>query len=572
MRTLRLIFVAAVVSAGLSACKKDTNPARAQVPATDALWALAPADTEIGVVAGPGTGALLIAAWDEFERSAAGVPGAQDAVAEIRAEFPPEVFDAEARRATGLDLARGAALFVNADESPVLVLPVADREAFRTWVGATPDGDGEGDDAVDVVEDLRCRVRGEHYVCADSDARLAAIGSGSLADLIRARPAALRGHIEVHVAAAALRRVEDEELSDLDEVEQFFDDMGSLALAVQLERGGVTVRGHLPGTPRHPIAKAFVAVPDRLARRVAELPAASFTRLRVPVAAMIPEQETRELASAAESLGVDVANDILHNLSGEMVVYSAGGDALAAAIEVGVEDATRLRPLVAMGCSMGAMLLPTEMKDQRCTAKVDPGRLQDDPATPALNLDGPAELLLASDDGALRASISVPIKRPGEAAQTEIAKELATGAWAFALYGYGSVLAGRPPADLAALGSLSRDDAAALWFAAHLVEVGAGLGVRDDGMHGLVRVSTQWANPEPVVRAFEASLARLLRGEDGAGGELAALAEEHDDTALGRSARAGIAGLAGAALGVGVPAAVFVPAFVHYGELSASPR
>ena len=43
-----------------------------------------------------------------------------------------------------------------------------------------------------------------------------------------------------------------------------------------------------------------------------------------------------------------------------------------------------------------------------------------------------------------------------------------------------------------------------------------GVGIREDGVHAMVHLSTQWANPDDVVRAYQDALAALLDGDAGA--------------------------------------------------------
>jgi hypothetical protein len=564
-----LIALALVGGSGCGKNRKSTHPARI-APATEVLWGLAPADTKVGVVVAPGTGALLAAGWAEIERSASRWPTMQAGLAELRAKAPAEVFDAGARGRMGLDLQRGAALFMVSQDELVLVLPVVDRAAFRQRAGgAVEDVDGVD---VDVMGGYRCREVAEHYVCAGSDAVLAVVGkSDALARRIAERPASLRGSIEIEASIEILDQDRRTELH------QTFPGLGVARMAVQLAPGALTMRMYADGRVESAAAEEMLQIPDTLARRAAEARPGGFFRLTQPG---LGEQAAALLTLAGMSLGLELDTEALGELTGEVVATSAAGDVFDFSVQLGARHGKRLQPLVAELCEAAGdagLPVPVRMEGERCKLRVEPLLLTLAGVPPELAFERPIELALAAGDTALVLSVTVG----GQAASAgaplpPLGRELLTEPWAVAMWGRGTALRKMQSAPLlhpaAALQSLSSEDketveavSAAIWFLSHLAELGWGVAMRQDGTHVVLHVGTHWANPGEVVGAYQALLDRMLAGED-IQADLAGLAQRHPRTLLGQSYEAGPGGLLTVALTGGAITAVAIPAFMRYIE------
>ncbi len=573
MRLSRLVALCiAVFPVALAAgCKKNESSSQSKAvkaPPTDALWALAPADTTVGVVAAAGTGPMLEGAWKEIQRSLGLHPEGKKAVArmqaDMRGEVPPEVFDPAMRQQKGIDIARPAAMFVTRDEKWSMILPISDRAAFReAFGGKTETVDGV---AVDVLEKARCKEIAGFYACADSDAVLATMGaSKALQEQIARRPATMRGHIEVIVDGQVLTRAGDLPIG------QFFRDIGAVDVAVQFARGSFTVRSHMHAKPAHPILQAFVAMPDDLSKRVAATKPAGIWRMRVPLSQLVPfDKLTRDMSPlvGVALSGIDLKADLFENLTGEIVVSSPTGASLGLELALGLADGKRLQPLVARLCTLGSGQIPTmKMDGDRCTAPIDPSALTGRPPMTGLPFEGPITLSLAVTDNALTAGVSA--KGTGDTAgvpASEIGEDLISGSWNWAMWGYGNMAGFVAPPAVAAIKNSPDGDRAllALWGLAHITELAIGAGVRDDGVHTLFHVSTQWANPDEVLRPFQTHLTALVQGDAGAVAKLQALGQKAPNSPLGRSHKAGIGGLVAAYSSVGIAAAVAIPAFLKY--------
>jgi hypothetical protein len=564
-----LIALALVSGSGCTKNRKNTHPARI-APATEVLWALAPADTKVGIVVAPGTGALLAAAWAEVERSASRWPTVQSAMAEVRAEAPAEVFDAGARARMGLDLERGAALFMVSQDEFALVLPVVDRAAFRQRAGGAVEKVNGVD--VDVIGGFRCRDIAEHYVCAGSDAILAAVGqSDALARRIAQRPASLRGAIEIEAGIEIL------DPAKRTEVNATFPGLSVARVAVQLAPGVLTARMYTDGEIARGDVAGMLQIPDTLARRAAEAQPGGFFRITQPG---LGEQAAALLTLAGMSLGLELDTEPLGELTGEVVATSAAGDVFDFSVQLGARNGKRLQPLVAALCEAAGdagLPVPVLMEGERCTLRVEPLLLTLAGVPPEIGFERPIELALGAGDTALVLHVTLggQLAAAG-AAMPPLGRELLTEPWNLAMWGHGTMLRKmqaapllQPAAALRALSSESKETvegaSAAIWLLSHLAELGWGMAVRQDGTHAVLHVGTHWANPDDVVRAYQALLDRMLAGED-IQADLSALARRHQRTLLGQSYEGGPGGLVTVAVAGGAILAVAIPAFMRYME------
>ncbi len=552
-------------------CSKGTPPAdgpAANPPGyqTNGLWKLAPADTYVGVVAAPGAGDTLAAAWTALASDLSRWPESKSALAELHAMLPAEVFDPDARSQAGIDLARGAALFVTEQEEVLAVLPIADRAAARARMGATTEVvDGV---TVDVLGgNMRCRELDARYLCASNTSLFASLGTSEVvATRIAKRPTELRGEIEMFARFELLPVPAG--------LGGYFDDVGMFDAALQFSRGAFTIRAHLQARPVHPLVRAFTEVPNSLAQRAAESQPTGLWSVRVPISKLAPAGIAGMLEPMVSAVGVDAQTDIIDNLTGELAAHSiteTGADT-SLVIALGVQDGRRLQPLIPMLCSMAMSTIPAwevAMDGERCTAAIAPESLG---SGAGVTLQGPIKLALGAEPNALRLRVALPFERLGTSAgMTPMARELATGDWNWSVYGSGNVTAvDRQPGKPALMVPGIPWSKPVMWLAAGFESMGLGLAIRDDGVHALVHLGTQWANPEPVLRAYREIIHRYLNGETKALDELATLAEKHPDTAFGRSYRADPSGLILPSFAVGLVAAVAIPSFMRYVNSSKS--
>ena len=195
----------------LAAC---SNPSKLDAVSStgadcDALWDLAPAGTEVGLVASPrglglaldafGTAAQLVETSDfaslapELDVVTAalfGAPGAAPADA-------------------GISRAPGFAMFVTAN-GVLAVMPVVDRDKFvaskhgtRGAVGSGAGSSGAAGSAADGDDDIRgstCREIRAHYVCVSNPALFEALGTGTL----RGKPQLAGGRGDIELFATQL--------------------------------------------------------------------------------------------------------------------------------------------------------------------------------------------------------------------------------------------------------------------------------------------------------------------------------------------------------------------------------
>lgn len=563
-------LLAALLLSGSSCSRNSKYPRQAfDTAANDALWALAPAGTKVGIVIAPGTGPLLAAAWAEVERSASRWPAMQKALGELRSESPPEVFDAEARVRMGIDIARGAAVFMIAEDDGVMVLPVVDRAAFRKRMGATTE-EASGT-TVDVLDDLRCQDISGHYACARNATLLATLGkSDALARHVAARPAARRGSVEFELDLDFLEPEERQEIAGI------VADATTVQGAVQLAPGVLTVRAYLGGKPSHPLAQTALQTPDTLSRQVAKSQPGGFLRVRVP----LDTQTAAGVAALAQALGLTVDSSALAGITGEVVLVSASGDVLDISLQVGAKDGKALQPIVTQLCQMAqgvAGPVPVGMDGDRCVARIEPKLLEQAGVPMGMGIERPLEIALATSDTALIVRVSMAGKTRAKGADmTAVGRELLTEPWQVALWSHGNILrrmqsvpVTKPAELLAELGEAAEAAKGAIWVLAHLDEMGWGLAVREDGIHTVFHIGTHWANPDDVLRAYQALLERMLTGVE-IEADLAALAGKHPDTPLGQGYQAGPGGSMIILATTGGLAAVAIPAFTKYMERAKS--
>jgi type II secretory pathway pseudopilin PulG len=254
-------------------------------------------------------------------------------------------------------------------------------------------------------------------------------------------------------------------------------------------------------------------------------------------------------------------------MSGEAIGYALPGMPMRGIGKIGLANPEPVKKLVAACAEFAAMVPPgvtIKKSGEKCSLSIDPAALD---ASLQGYPTGSFELWVESNAlvVGLGEHAATSDARPGLA---PFAREILDGSWLFAAWGQGS-MAGAPflsnKAQFDAL--LTRNDLAvglALWAIYHLNEFGVAGRVADDGIHGLLRVRTLWANPDEVVSAVEEKIVALAGGDVGAYAAMAEVAKKHPGSPFARDIQAGGGGIMAPIALVGIVTAVSIPAFVKY--------
>lgn len=498
------------------ACNSDTSalataPAAtaASVPEMDALWALAPGGMKFGVVASP----RALAAFDHGTAALAGLLAAAPELAQVKRELgaiATSIIGAHHGESIdsllvplstyGLTTDKGMAMFAAAD-GELAVFPVADRAAFIRARG------GHAEQGVDLVDGYTCKPVADVYACGKPAAMLDRLGTGKLADpvaLVRAR-----GEIEVSATVPLTPSAS-----------------ATIAVVAQLAPGAIVLR-------------AAVSAPSLVPPEVRARIGTSFTPRVDP-------------ASTAGFGVIDIANLFGPNADIPGFATSAVAGPLTASVPAGAAALDLRLPftsaeaahaqLARCGTSYVLAALGAKLDGDVCRVAIAQLGLDLE-----ARVDG-TELHVASRN-APGAAAAIPLTGAG--------LELATGAWALAVYGRGTTLA-MPPL---ALGDVPPDDAAALFRMMSLLdEVGVGVQLDGDVLRVLATVRTAWANPDDVV----AKLLAIPQADLASGKALAtaqAIAAAAPDSPLATDLRAGFTGLSVPTLLIGAVAVGLMPAF-----------
>ena len=502
----------------LTACRESARPAPpTPKPAVragddaDALWALAPDGLVLGEVVTP-HGAL------ELERGLARLRQQLSATPDARRELETLLLASGIRpferfADLGLSTERGLAMF-DTPLGTIVVLPVVDRDRFVKKLGGTR---GE----TDAVRTLACAPTDGRYVCASSPAVLARLGKGPMRGKLAA--AGGRGDVEIFVGRAA------------------FGTTGLVAgyIALGLEDGVLDAHGFFEGSV--PAARPFIGAlpltPDphaggfalaNLAAVLADLPA-------VPVG------------------GGVTAREVGKSMTGAVTATMSATD-LGFRVRAPLADSRPWQALIASCDQLGTMLaLPMHAAGNACHVAV-PGALV--PVAFDAWVEG-GELRVGNHPG--------PFVAGKSDALTAIGRELASGAWTFALWGRGTLFS----AKLAQTFGATLDPVAhpelpnVLRAIAQFDELGLGGRVTIDGIAVRAYARTIWANPTDVAEQVAAiAPAELISG--GAEARAAAIAAAHPHAPFAADLAAGPGGMMMPAAAIGILAGVAVPAFMDY--------
>jgi hypothetical protein len=487
-------------------------------PDVAALWALAPAGADAGVVVSGRAMALAEGAMVRLEALGQASPAIAQAVDAFERALGPGLASGKLARWSdvGFSSNGGLAFFHLPGGRTLAVVTVADRDKFVAATKARKDADG------DHFGRVVCRTIAARYQCVSDPA---------LFDAPRAEPdghraATLHGDIEAWVAKGALPAGPSVEWT------------GDLAIAATISPGTLTVRAHLP------VHGAAIA---RAATKPVAAPGADHA------AGVITGDLSPLLASLPPSASGPVA-DALRALAGPITVVAPPG-AIDPDLRAALRDAAPMKALLAA-----------------CDQVVPPGAGVT--ATPsgdgchvALAVSGiPIELDAWIDGTTLRArrDRKAPPAASVDAAPTALGKELGDGTWTWAVWGRGTIIhnlvpPGAPP---------SAAIYAAPFFA--LSELGIGVRVGDGGIDVLAGARTIWDDPEDVIAAIAPVVAKALGGDE-ITGDVKAIAAKFPQSPYAADVRAGEGGLMLPVFATGLLSAIIAPLYVDYQRAAPPP-
>lgn len=497
---MRRLLVGLLVITG---CHKATHEAGSPKDA-DALWALAPEGTQVGVVVTPRGLAMVEHGWQDMHAFVEKAPELAPVAKQMDDQLRELTGGATDIRLAdyGLTADKGGALFVLGPKRVVMVVPLGDRDKFLAKAGGTKGSD------VDHLKKATCKTVKNVYACASSD---------DLFDQLGKAKSALRDRLEAR--------------GDIEIVAQGLPGMPmkSAAGVVQLERGQIVVRGFLVGLPAAATAQLGAPMKPELDRGhsagfgVVNLASFLSAVPDVPIGAGVSTAQLAKSFAGPLSMSVpagQLAFDIKIPL-----LDPAPAQAL-------VDHCTELLPpMLGATTQAGACHVPVPMVNAAIDAWLDGKTLR-------LGMKGAPQ--------------------GKSVALTQIGSELAEGSWSFAFWGRGSALAA--PA-LPVPAEAQQDPEFQLGIRSMMLLNEMGIGVRVDGdkVSMLAVLRTAWSNPDDVVAKLATfPSADLLAGKG------PAFAASLGKARLASDAEAGYAGLLLPVGLVGMASAVAIPAFIEY--------
>ncbi|MCW5805637.1 MAG: hypothetical protein KIT31_24920 [Deltaproteobacteria bacterium] len=525
MRTW-IALAAALLAAG---CKKEAAPGSPGAPAStveqDALWELAPAGAQFGVVASARAVGMAEGAWLAIRELIADAPELAEAERTLSRELVATVGTKHPTLADlGLTSDRGFAAFhVEASDGIVLILPVADRDRFLAKVKGKRGDPGEKGDR---IKDLTCRDVDGRYTCAQPAELLDKLGKGKLAGKLE--EAGARGDIELAGTFPA---------SDGKKGPR-------LAAVAQLAKGAVVVRG------------VFGGIPDEATEVLGKPVKPRVDGNRTVGFAVFDPRPLVEKYSRVR-LGKVTLAEVGEALAGPITVAMPAGDP-AIDLRVPLADPELFESLVANCRALPPLRrLGAQADEDGCSVEIPP-----------LGIDVDAwvekkELRIGRRKGGGRA---------GSSPMSAIGEELADGEWTFALFGHGTALAFDNPRFFDMLRKNAPQDAlVGLRVMSALNEIGLAGRLKGDAIAFVASFRTLWANPDEVVK-------KLLRIDlddvlDGAAAKKAKdIAAAHPDAPFAADHAAGANGVVAMTAPVGLLAATAIPAFLDTRKKSRKPE
>jgi len=559
-----------------TATEKGDTAKEAPARDTSELWAHAPKSAVFGVVVADGALARGFDIAAEGLRIASLVPKGQEFIAELRKEAkneaPFDVFDRAGWAKAGLALDKGAAFFVDGKEEVVAIFPIGDRAAFRKLAEAkTETVDGREFDRLDKAY---CLEKAGRYACAESVALVDEVLSkngGPLTDKVKGLAKELRGDIEL---VAMLDKIPDAQ-SNLAEVAPVLKDIKTGVLSARLGDGQLVVRGFAEGTLGPLVATTLKDVPFEPSLRELGGGAVSAWTMRLPLAAT---GMTANMPASLPIAGIDVRKDVVDQLTGELAIYTLGSKSapgFAIVAGIGMKDTTALAKALAQLCPMAANVpgLSLEATEGKCTGSFDPASTGD-PQIAAI-LPGKVPLSIATTAKAVVLAVG------GEPGKGHI-KDSAFGAASKAMLSdpWSTVMWGRWSDPFAAEGGLigkamelaksqaPEEDLSMLKVVrvvmSHLYESGMAFRIDDKGAHFVAEITTMGADPDEVYESYSKSVTAAIVAGSSSSAAIKDLAAKHPKSLVAKQVELMDSGAPSIAFGVGIGAAIAIPAFLKY--------
>ncbi|HET9993352.1 MAG TPA: hypothetical protein VFQ65_32675, partial [Kofleriaceae bacterium] len=407
-------------------------------------------------------------------------------------------------QALGMSTQQGAAMFMLPGKKSLMLVAVSDKAKFDKLVH-------EGKKAQDLV----CKDAHGMYACSDDPTAFDHIGKGSLS----VAAANARGDIEIVGKDLPMERGQTM----------------SFAVVAQLAPGAVTLRGAFTGLPSQALAMFGPATAPRTegdkTTGFALAHAAKLLKMMPPIPG--------ELGELAKTIEDPIT----------MVTTSTAVD-----LRVPLNDPQPATQALIAHCTEGPMAaLGAKLVNGACEFAM--------PNMPGFTLDVwvDGKTLRIGQKGAAA---------PATVEPTELGKELAKTEWQAAFYGRGSMLANYPGTQVPQMGGeVMGVMHAAMRGMAMLDELGLAIKIDGDALRFVFGVRTAWGNPDAVVAKLLAlDPDQLIAGK---GGDLAKpIIASAPDSMLAKDVKAGYMGLMIPSAGIGVLAAVAIPAFLDYQKRS----
>lgn len=477
----------------------------------DNLWALAPADSTLGIVVSPIAVARLEAGLADIDA----LFGSAPELAVYKTELDKQLTEilgtaTPTLAAAGLSHDKGAALFVvKGVVEPVVILPVADHAKFLAMTKGTTGADG-----VDTVGASRCKTVKAVYACAQDASLLDRLGTG-------------KGELRTRLVEVAGERGDIEAVGALP-----FGPQAAVAAAVQLERGTITVRGAVSGLPAAVTSTLGNATP-----RTAGEQTAGFGVLNIkPLIGNVPAVPLAQ--------GVN-ADELVRTAEGPLTATMAPGS-LALDVRLPLNDAGPMQKVIDQCAAVYPFaLFGAKVIDHTCQVPV--------PQLPAITFDlwtENSELRLGKRHAPPVAVRRVPMSAVGD--------ELAGNDWTVALYGRGLMFGG----GWLAASQVPPESLPFMRMVMLVNELGVGARVEGDKVRFLFHARTLYANPDDVVRAVLAlETAKIISGE--ANGSLQAIADGAKSSPFAADLSAGYGGIMIPTAGLAFAAGYMLPHLLY---------
>jgi hypothetical protein len=540
------------------------------VALTNELWAIAPSNTVMGIVAAPGAASKLHSMMMNIVATAQARPLGAKLIAEKWGELKSEdinVFDLASIAGAGIDINGSAAIFMVAKKQAYVIIPVTDREAFRKVTkGKLETVDGIEVDQIE--DDLVCAPKNDRYLCASTVALLKDFGGkvgGTLAKRVAELPSEYRGHAEFVMDIPGMQKIDDDFGGDFGG--QMTDPQLGIG-SIRLGNGSITARGWFQVKPLDKVAAA-AGVPNTLAAALGATKPSSLFGFRMPMDAIIAEMPDKEENIA----GLNLKTDVMGNFTGEFIGYTPQSDGLWGRMAMGVKDPAPFKKLLNMGCGMApAMGIPgieVTPGDGKCSALIDVAKLPLPDKTIATMFKEPVSIIAEVKADRFELTLGKEAPTTGKPVSA-MGSELMGKSWNFSMWAEGMGIASgvelpwhQMPKDVPA--EFADGIKMAIWMLAHVYEVGMAGAVRDDGIHGIFHVATYAGDKPEAFKAYQAAVTKTLASGT-ATADFGAIREKWPNSMAARGGTGAgsmmITGVAGAL------AAVAIPAFMKYQQKS----